>query len=92
MFSPMVAIASAIAPATVQEPTGTVLTLQRLDVGLALFGGDQRDGLDQRLEFLVAGDEVGFRVHLDDDAGRAGGGDANEAFGGDAVRFLRSLG
>jgi hypothetical protein len=51
-----------------------------------------RDLGDHGLELLVAGDEVGLRVHLDDGGPWCPDGDADEAFGGDARRLLGGLG
>ena len=50
------------------------------------------DHLDQALEQVVAGDEVGLGVDLDDDALGALDRDADQTFGGDAVGFLGGLG
>ena len=66
--------------------------LDRLDVGQPLLDGDQRDGARQRLKLLVAGDEIGLGIDLDDDAVMAMHGDGDEALGGDAARFLGGLG
>jgi hypothetical protein len=90
MFSPMVAMALAMASATVLAAR-IMLVLQRFDIGVALFEGDQRDGLGQRLEFLVAGDEVGLGIDLDDNAFIAADGDGDEAFRRDAAGLLGGL-
>ncbi len=50
------------------------------------------DHLDEALEQLVAGDEVGLGVDLDDDALGALDRDADQTFRGDAVGLLGSLG
>ena len=50
------------------------------------------DHLDQALEQVVAGDEVGLGVDLDHHALGALDRDADQAFGGDAVGLLRGLG
>ena len=65
--------------------------LDLLDVG-ADVERDIGDHLHQALEQVVARDEVGLGIDLDDDALGAGDGDADQAFGGDAVGFLRGLG
>ena len=49
------------------------------------------DHLHEALEQVVARDEVGFGVDLDDHALGALDGDANQTLGGDAIGFLRSL-
>ena len=89
MFSPILAIASEIASATVTLPTLAALiastsapTLER----------DLRDHLDQALELIVARDEVGLRIDLDHDALGAADDDADQAFGGDAAGLLGGLG
>ena len=69
-----------------------MLFLQLFHIRDALFDGDQRDGLDQSLEFLVAGDEIGLGIDLDHHAGAIAHGDADQAFGRDAVGFLGRLG
>ena len=53
--------------------------------------GERGDVAHHVLELLVAGDEVGLRVDLDDGARLALGDDADEALGGDAVRLLGGL-
>ncbi len=50
------------------------------------------DHLHQTLEQVVAGDEIGFRIHLDDDAFVAGERNADQTFGGDAPGLLGGLG
>jgi hypothetical protein len=57
---------------------------------------DGRDLADGVLEQFVTAQEVGFGVHFDGGGGHAGAfvahGDADEAFGGDAVGLLGGLG
>ncbi len=43
----------------------------------------------QRLEFLVAGDEIGLRIDFDDDAVMACDRQGDESFGRDPAGFLR---
>ena len=64
--------------------------LDLLDVG-ADVERDLRDHLDEALELLVARDEVGLGVDLDDDALGALGHRADQAFGRDAAGLLGSL-
>ncbi len=71
---------------------GIMLVLERVDFGHALFIGDQRDGLDQSLEFLVASDEIGFGIDLDDHAVRAMHRHADQTFSRDAAGLLGGLG
>ena len=42
----------------------------------------------EALEALVARDEIGLGIHLDDGARLAAGGDANQAFGGHSPGLL----
>ena len=60
--------------------------------GGALVERDRENAAHERLEVVVAGDEIGFRVHLDDDAEISLDGDADEAVGGDAAALLGRLG
>ena len=65
-------------------------SFERLDVA-ALVGRDRSDGAHERLEILVAGHEVGFRVDLDDDAGALANRDGHETLGRDTSRLLGRL-
>ena len=72
---------------------GIMRALDRLGVDAgALVERDREDAAHQRLEVVVAGDEVGFRIHLDDDAEIGLDGDADQAVGGDAAALLGRLG
>src|SRR3546814_1115928 len=62
--------------------------VQRVDVGDAAGERDLRHVADEALELLVLRNEVGFAVHFDHRAAVAVGGDADEAFGGDAAGLL----
>ena len=84
----MVAIASEIAVSTVTSPTFAALIA--LDVGADL-ERDLRHHLDEALELLVAGDEIGLRIDFDDDALGARRDGADQAFGRDAAGLLGSL-
>ncbi len=64
-------------------------SLARSPLAAAASAGDGRDHL---LELVVARHEVGLGVDFDDGARRALHGDADEAFGGDAVGLLGGLG
>ena len=67
--------------------------LDRLGVDVGRFV--ERDGDDavrQRLEVVVAGDEIGLRIDFDDDAEIGFDGDADQALGGDAAALLGRLG
>ena len=66
-------------------------SLGRVDFFDVRAGGerDVGDHLDQALEQVVAGDEVGFRIDLDHDALGALHQHADQTFGGDAAGFLR---
>ena len=54
--------------------------------------GNVGDHLDQALEQIVAGDEVGLRVQLDQDALGALDGEPDQALGRHPARFLVGLG
>jgi len=59
--------------------------------GVEIIAGGQRDPRhrgDEVLEGFVARDEIGFGVDLDHRRLVGGGGDADQAFGGDAARLL----
>ena len=87
MFSPMVAIRCVSSPCTSRPVPGygAAATLAMSPpVSSAMLGGVA----DELLEVLVAGDEVGLGVDLDDGAARAVGGDADQALGGDAAGLL----
>ncbi len=72
---------------------GVMRGLDRLGVHRgALVERDREDAAHQSLEVVVAGDEIGFRVHFDDDAEIGLDGDADEAVGGDAAALLGRLG
>ncbi len=62
-----------------------------MDVAAGL-EGELGDVADDRLELLVAGDEIGLGIDLDDGALGALDGDADQAFGGDAAGLLGGLG
>ena len=60
---------------------------------VAAFLQRQRGGvLDEFLELIVAGDEIGFGIHFQQHAGAAVHGHANQAFGGGAAGLLGGLG
>ena len=63
--------------------TGEGRALDRIDI--AMGEGEIGDLADEILEGVVARDEVGLRIDLDDGAGMATGGDADESLGGDAA-------
>ena len=84
----MVAIASEIAVSTVN--VADLGSLDRFDVG-ADAERDLRDHLDEALELLVAGDEIGLRIDFDDDALVARRHRADQAFRGDAAGLLGGL-
>ncbi len=89
MFSPTLAMVSAMASAMVMLPAGAARIL--FDVGT---GTERhiRDHLHQALEQVVARDEIGLGIDLDHDALGRRDGDADQAFGGDAAGLLRGLG
>ena len=58
----------------------------------ALVDGDRENAAHQRLEVVVAGDEVGLGIDFDDDAEIGFHGGADEAVGGDASALLGRLG
>ena len=62
-----------------------------VDVGAGV-ERDVGDHLDQTLEQVVARDEIGFRIHLDDDAFVARKRDADQTLGGDPPGLLGGLG
>ena len=64
--------------------------LDRLDVG-AVVQRDLGDHLDEALELLVAGNEIGLRVDFDHDALGARGQRADQAFRRDAAGLLGGL-
>ena len=68
-------------------PPGYWRSAERLDVG-AVLQRELGDVADEILEELVLGDEVGFRIHLDDGAAIALDGDADEALGRRAAGLL----
>ena len=72
---------------------GIMRALDRLglDAG-ALVERDREDAAHQRLEIVVAGDEIGFGIDLDDDAEIGLHRHADEAVGGDAAALLGRLG
>ena len=53
---------------------------------------DREHAAHQRLEVVVAGDEIGLGIDFDDDAEIGFDGDADEALGGDAAALLGRLG
>src|ERR1700722_9766234 len=73
---------------------GDTADLRRLDL-LDIGSGVERNVGDhphESLELLVAGDEIGLRIDLDDDTFRALYGDADETFRGDTAGLFRHLG
>ena len=92
MFSPMVAIRPVIVSATVCRQRSC--RPQSVDIAVAR-PAPRRPPLRERLERLVAGDEIGLGVELDHGGGHAGAsspGDGDHALGGDAVGLLGGLG
>ena len=67
------------------------LTALRVDAG-ALVERDRDDPAHQRLEVVVARDEIGLRIDLDDDAEIGLDRDADQAVGGDPAALLGRLG
>ena len=67
------------------------MTASDVDAG-ALVERDRHHAVHQRLEVVVAGDEVGLGIDFDDDAEIGLDGDADQAFGGDAAALLGRLG
>ena len=61
--------------------------LDRVDI-VAVLDRELGDAGHQFLELVVAGDEIGLGVNLDDDADLAVGRDADQALGGDAPGLL----
>ena len=80
MFSPILAIVSAIASETVRVPTLADLIFSR---SVPTDQRDVRDHLDQALEQVIAGNEIGLRIELDDDPFRAVDRKPDKAFGRD---------
>ena len=80
---------SLMASADRASPTGAARIF--VDVG-ADVERDVGDHAHQALELIVAGDEIGFRIDLDDHALVAGDRDADQPLGGDAPGFLGRLG
>jgi hypothetical protein len=69
---------------------GQLGVLQRLDIaGIERLLGDRRN---EALELVVAGDEVGLRIDLNQDALLVAGNDGDQALGGDAAGLLGSGG
>ena len=82
----MVAMLSVSFSSTV-PPLGIGSALERLDI-VADVERDLGDVADELLELLVLGDEVGFRIDLDQRALGAFDGDPDEALGGGAAGLL----
>ena len=78
-----------MASATVRSPTRRGKDL--VDIG-ADVERDIGDHLHQALEQIVARDEIGFGIHLDDDALVRRQRDADQALGGDPAGLLGGLG
>src|SRR5580700_5821697 len=62
--------------------------LERLDIALGV-DRQRRDRAYKRLKQLVAGDEIGFGIDLDDGTGPGRRGDPDKALSGDAAGLLR---
>jgi hypothetical protein len=71
---------------------GQLGSLHGFDVGGARCQGGSGDGIDEGLEVVIVGDEVGFRVDFDQHGLAAVLGQAQTAFGGHAVSLLVGLG
>ena len=65
--------------------------LRRVDIG-RMVERDREHAAHQRLEVVVAGDEVGFGIDLDNDADIVLDGDADKAFGRNAPALLGGFG
>ena len=89
MFSPILAMVSAIASATVMLPTLAALIFS---TSVPTSSATSAIILHQALEQIVARDEVGLGIDLDHDALGALDGGADQAFGGDAAGLLGGLG
>ena len=65
--------------------------LRRVDVG-RMVERDRKHAAHDRLEVIVAGDEIGFGIHLDNDADIVLDGDADKAFGRNPPALLGGFG
>ena len=84
----MVATALAIASVTVPPPRIVGAEhLRRVDIGRVV-ERDRKHAAHQRLEIIVASDEVGLGIDLDNDADIVLDGDADKPFGRDASALL----
>ena len=88
MFSPIVA-ARWVNSSSIVRPLGGKIALSDCAPGRLQVVGDPRHRSDELVEDRVAGDEVGFRVDLDNRAAVAGDRDADQTFGGDPAGPLR---
>ena len=88
MFSPILAMVSAMSSATVMLPALAALIFSTSAPTIERHVGDH---LDEALEQIVARDEIGLGVDLDHDALGALDRDADQPFGGDAAGLLGGL-
>ena len=88
MFSPILATVSAIASAMVMLPTLAALIAS---TSVPTSSATSAIILHQALEQIVARDEIGLGIDLDDDALLALDGSAGQTFGGDAAGLLGGL-
>ena len=66
-------------------------SLHSFHIGIARTDNNAGDVLGERLEVAVARNEVGFRIHFNDNTACALDGQRDEAFSGDAIRLFGSL-
>ena len=89
IFSPILATSSVSVCCTVRAPCLAASSFSRSPPS---FSARSRGRFDEALELLVAGDEIGFGIDLDQRARAVAHGDAHQTFGGGAAGLLGGLG